>query len=361
MEYVTSMSNGAVDIFRGLAGLETGEEVKTDFEIHEPGALGLSLNGAGRVTVVDAGSPAEAHGIKLGDLVAALNDEAVLPGEAEAAVAGRTERPLKISVSRREGRDYDDPGLGVVKFRLDEECVKAERILEAALDSPASGPPPGVLRGAHGVAFVRCFETAIGTTSSRFGTGCVLARLPDGGWSAPSAIGVLGFGFGWQLGAQVMDFLIILNRPSAVLAFTAGVGVTLGASLGVSAGPYGAGSESRLELGAEGVAPAWTYACTKGIYAGVSLEGATLNERSAVNERHYMRPASCKDLLSGKIPPTPAAAKLHGLLKELDDKPAPAHWRVGAWHAEAPKDAPPDEAPAAPEETPARDPEAAAA
>ena len=57
----------------------------------------------------------------------------------------------------------------------------------------------------------------------------------------------------------------------------------------------------------------------------------------------------------------PAAAKLHGLLKELDDKPAPAHWRVGAWHAEAPKDAPPDEAPAAPEETPARDPEAAAA
>ncbi|KAH8045158.1 hypothetical protein JL720_16796 [Aureococcus anophagefferens] len=256
MEYVTSMSNGAVDIFRGLAGLETGEEVKTDFEIHEPGALGLSLNGAGRVTVVDAGSPAEAHGIKLGDLVAALNDEEVLP----------------------DGHRHDE-----LAVRHGRARASRRRLVRAA------------------------------------------------------AIGVLGFGFGWQLGAQVMDFLIILNRPSAVLAFTAGVGVTLGASLGVSAGP-GAGSESRLELGAEGVAPAWTYACTKGIYAGVSLEGASLNERSAVNERHYMRPASCKDLLSGKIPPTPAAAKLHGLLKELDDKPAPAHWR-----------------------TPARDPEVAAA
>ena len=217
MEYVNSMVNGATDIFRGLAGMDTGEETKQDFEVHDAGPLGVSLNAEGFVVGVEGGSPACTHGLRLGDRVTQVNDD-VVEGDVAAFLEGMTDRPIKVSVVRREGRDYDDPGLGVVKFRIDEECVKAERILQTMIDSPATGPPPGVLRGAHGVAFLRCFETALGTTSSRFGTGIVVARLPDGGWSAPSAIGVVGLGFGWQLGVQVMDFLVVLNRPSAVLA-----------------------------------------------------------------------------------------------------------------------------------------------
>ena len=128
--------------------------------------------------------------------------------------------------------------------------------------------------------------------------------------------------------------------------------MTLGASLGAALGPYGAGSESRIEVNAHAVAPPWAYAITKGVYAGVSLEGATLNERSSVNERHYMKAATAKDLLSGKIPPTPAAEKLIGLLDDLDAKPAPDHWQVGAWHSEGSGDkaAPAAEAPAAADE-----------
>ena len=68
----------------------------------------------------------------------------------------------------------------------------------------------------------------------------------------------------------------------------------------------------------DAVAPCWTYSIAKGIFAGISLEGATINERSGVNAMHYMKDASSKQLLAGEIPPTPAAAKLHEKLKELE-------------------------------------------
>lgn len=332
MEYITSLSNGAQDIVRGLAGQETGAAVTLAFEIHEEGPIGCAVNDAGQVTSVDAGSPAEKHGVRMGDLITHLNDEAVDPASAGAGLTGTAARPLRATAFRREPRDYDDFGVGVVKFRVDEEIVKCERILQLMLDSPQTGPPPSVLRHAHGLVFLRCFETALGSTSSRFGTGAVVARLPDGTFSAPSAVGVLGFGMGWQIGVQVMDLLIVLNRPSAVKAFTAGFGVTLGAALGCAAGPYGVGGETRIELNSEAVAPCYSYSITRGVFAGISLEGATLNERSTVNAFHYLKPCTAKQLLSGEVPATPAAAKLHAQLRALDGADPP-QWRVGAWAA----------------------------
>jgi lipid-binding SYLF domain-containing protein len=54
--------------------------------------------------------------------------------------------------------------------------------------------------------------------SARAGTGIVICRLPDGTWSSPSAIGTAGLGVGTQLGAEMTDFLIVLNSRSAVVS-----------------------------------------------------------------------------------------------------------------------------------------------
>ena len=120
MEYITSLSNGAQDIVRGLAGQETGAAVTLAFEIHEEGPIGCAVNDAGQVTSVDAGSPAEKHGVRMGDLITHLNDAAVDPARAGAGLTGTAARPLRATAFRREPRDYDDFGVGVVKFRVDE-------------------------------------------------------------------------------------------------------------------------------------------------------------------------------------------------------------------------------------------------
>jgi lipid-binding SYLF domain-containing protein len=65
--------------------------------------------------------------------------------------------------------------------------------------------------------------------SGRAGSGLVISRLENGDWSAPSAIGLGGMGFGWQIGAEFVDFVMILNTAEAVEAFYK-PNVTLGIS-----------------------------------------------------------------------------------------------------------------------------------
>ena len=72
----------------------------------------------------------------------------------------------------------------------------------------------------------------------------MVARLPDGKWSAPSAIAAAGVGFGGQIGAQITDCVFILNNDDAVKAFAHGGNVTLGGNLSVAAGPKGRSAEA---------------------------------------------------------------------------------------------------------------------
>lgn len=72
--------------------------------------------------------------------------------------------------------------------------------------------------------------------SGRGGKGVVVARTRNG-WSGPSAIGTGGVGFGLQIGAEVTEFVFILNTDAAVQAFSRDVNVTLGGDISVAAGP----------------------------------------------------------------------------------------------------------------------------
>jgi lipid-binding SYLF domain-containing protein len=71
----------------------------------------------------------------------------------------------------------------------------------------------GQIKHAEAVAFLTSGRAGVVMTG-QIGTGLVIARLPDGSWSAPSAIGYLGGGFGMQMGADLTDYVIILNRHS---------------------------------------------------------------------------------------------------------------------------------------------------
>ncbi|KAI0226050.1 hypothetical protein L0F63_005456, partial [Massospora cicadina] len=160
--------------------------------------------------------------------------------------------------------------------------------------------PPDILSKAKGFAILTVIKAGF-VWSGRAGSGLVVARLPDGTWSAPSGIGSAGVGFGGQIGAQITDFLIILNTADAVKAFSEGGNVTLGEIFQSLQGHLG----DLLRLVAHK---------SKGLFAGVSIEGSVILERKDANAKFYGRQVRAKELLSGAVPPPGQASILYQAL-----------------------------------------------
>lgn len=150
--------------------------------------------------------------------------------------------------------------------------------------------------------------------SARFGSGLVVARLPDGSWSAPSAIATGGAGFGGQIGFELTDFVFILNDAAAVKTFSQAGSLTLGGNVSLAAGPVGRNAEAAGAASLKGVAGIFSYSKTKGLFAGVSLEGSAIIERKDANTKLYGRPIAARELLSGSERAPPQAAPLLNIL-----------------------------------------------
>ena len=98
--------------------------------------------------------------------------------------------------------------------------------------------------------------------SGKAGSGLVIARLPDGSWSAPSCIATGGVGWGLQVGADITDFVVVLNSEDAVRAFSMGGNVTVGGNISAAAGPIGTGGSVQASLAHP--APMFSYSKSKG-------------------------------------------------------------------------------------------------
>ena len=150
--------------------------------------------------------------------------------------------------------------------------------------------------------------------SARYGNGIVVARLSDRTWSAPSAIGLGGAGFGGQIGFELTDFVFVLNDAAAVRAFSQQGSLTLGGNVSLAAGPVGRNAEAAGAASLKGVAGVFSYSKTKGLFAGVSLEGSAIIERRDANEKLYGQRYTAAELLTGSVRPPPAAASLMNVL-----------------------------------------------
>ncbi|KAL5614859.1 hypothetical protein BROUX41_004940 [Berkeleyomyces rouxiae] len=201
---------------------------------------------------------------------------------------------------------------------LSSECKKCGKILASFTDPRQSfGPdkiiPASILAKAQGLAILTVIKAGF-LGSARFGSGLVVARLPDGSWSAPSAIATAGAGFGGQVGFEITDFVFILNDASAVRTFAQAGSLTLGGNVSIAAGPIGRNAEAAGAASLKGVAGIFAYSKTKGLFAGVSLEGSAIIERSDANEKLYGQRLTAMQLLSGVVPPPPQAAPLMNML-----------------------------------------------
>ncbi|KAI1504691.1 DUF500-domain-containing protein [Biscogniauxia marginata] len=194
------------------------------------------------------------------------------------------------------------------------ECKKCGKILTSFIDPrQAFGPekviPPDILANAKGLAILTVIKAGF-LGSARFGSGLVVARLPDGSWSAPSAIMTAGGGFGGQIGFELTDFVFILNDAHAVKTFSQQGSITLGGNVSIAAGPVGRNAEAAGAASLKSVAGIFSYSKTKGLFAGVSLEGSAIVERRDANEKLYGQRLTAAQLLTGAVRPPPQADPL---------------------------------------------------
>ena len=158
---------------------------------------------------------------------------------------------------------------------------------------------------------------AIGFGGS-YGRGVMTCRSGanfSGPWSAPSMIALEGGSFGFQLGAQITDFvLLVMNRRGAnsILAHK----VKLGGDMAAAAGPKGRNLAASTDISFR--AEILSYSRSRGLFAGVSLEGSTLRPDNGGNERLYGKGVSGQDIvINSKIRPSASA---RALLSALDKK-----------------------------------------
>jgi lipid-binding SYLF domain-containing protein len=173
---------------------------------------------------------------------------------------------------------------------------------------PEKAIPRRVLRNAKGLAILSVLKVGFGI-SGKGGQGVVVARTGHG-WSGPSFVGTGGAGWGPQIGAEITDFVFVLNTDEAVRAFSRDGNVTVGADASAAAGPVGRDAH----VGVTPTAAIYTYSRSKGLFAGASLEGAVIATQKTGNARYYGRSVRARDILTGRVP---APAKANALRAAL--------------------------------------------
>ncbi|KAM5251447.1 SH3 domain-containing YSC84-like protein 1 isoform 3-T3 [Hipposideros larvatus] len=209
-----------------------------------------------------------------------------------------------------------------IPSNLKSEAKKAAKILREFTEiTSRNGPdkiiPAHVIAKAKGLAVLSVIKAGFLVTA-RGGSGIVLARLPDGKWSAPSAIGIAGLGGGFEIGIEVSDLVIILNYDRAVEAFAKGGNLTLGGNFTVAVGPLGRNLEGNVALRSS--AAVFTYCKSRGLFAGISLEGSCLIERKETNRKFYCQDIRAYDILFGDIPRPAQAEELYEILDSFTEK-----------------------------------------
>jgi lipid-binding SYLF domain-containing protein len=187
-----------------------------------------------------------------------------------------------------------------------EKVVEAATVLEQIMSIPESAIPPSLLQDAYGIAIVPGVIKAGFFIGGRYGTGVVCVRNAAGKWSNPSFVSLAGGSFGWQIGAQSTDVILVFKTPRSIEGMMKGK-FTLGADAAVAAGPVGRRVEGATDIALK--AEILSYSRTRGFFAGVSLEGSALQIDDEANAAFYGRSnVRAEDIFDNRGIVTPESA-----------------------------------------------------
>ena len=176
-------------------------------------------------------------------------------------------------------------GLALAQDRekLGERAEDAAAVLDEVMGTAEAAIPEKLLEGARCVAVIPRVVKVGFIFGGRHGRGLLSCRVGDG-WSRPSYIAITGGSFGLQIGAQATDFVLVFANERAAKALTSQK-ITLGGDASVSAGPVGRTAEVATD--ATFRTEIYSYSRSKGLFAGLSLEGSSLRVDGDANEAVY--------------------------------------------------------------------------
>jgi lipid-binding SYLF domain-containing protein len=138
------------------------------------------------------------------------------------------------------------------------------------------------------------------------GTGVFLVRKEDGHWTYPAFYTIGSVSFGFQIGGQASEVILLAMTERGVTTLLQS-SVKLGADVGIAAGPYGAGAQA---ASANISADILAFSRSKGLYGGISLDGAVVDVRDGLNKAYYGKPVTPTDILVKHDVSNPQANKL---------------------------------------------------
>ena len=211
-------------------------------------------------------------------------------------------------------------------------AVAPDRLAEAAdmmteiMGAPDKGIPQDLLEKAQCIVIVPGVKKGAFILGGKYGKGFMLCRKEGGvGWSAPAAIRVEGGSFGFQIGVSETDVVMLVMNESGAKKLLSSK-FTLGGDASVAAGPVG--RTSSAETDAQMHAEILTWSRARGVFAGLSLSGATLRPDDDWNKELYGKAMSNRDIVMGNTQAPASAAKLLSLLNKYSSRKAFAQPRV---------------------------------
>lgn len=168
--------------------------------------------------------------------------------------------------------------------REEQRVADATEVLDQFLRIPEQAIPANILARAYAVAVIPDVVKLGFGLGARHGRGILVVRQDDGNWSNPAFIALTGGSIGWQVGAQSTDIILVFKTRKGVDGIANGK-LTLGADASVAAGPVGrqASAATDLEFEAEVV----SYSRSRGLFAGVALEGSGVTMDRKANAAYY--------------------------------------------------------------------------
>jgi lipid-binding SYLF domain-containing protein len=204
----------------------------------------------------------------------------------------------------------------LAQVRETQRLAACRAVLEAIARMP-EGIPRDLLNKAECVAVVPGVKKLALGVGGRYGKGAVTCRK-DGGrgpWGPPAMIEMGGPSLGLQIGGQSADYVFLIMNPKGIDHLLRSK-FTLGADASVAAGPKGRSAEAATDLQLH--AEILTYSRSRGLFAGVSLEGAVVKQDRNANAQVYGERVEARDLLlESKRRVPPAGRELVDLLREL--------------------------------------------
>jgi lipid-binding SYLF domain-containing protein len=195
----------------------------------------------------------------------------------------------------------------------------ATEVLSKIMEIPESAIPPALLANAEGIAVIPGVIKVGFVVGGQYGRGVLVVRGKGGAWSNPVFITLMSGSVGWQIGAESTDFVIVFKTPRSIEGIMKGQ-YTLGAEAAAAAGPVGRSVKASTDI--ELKAEIYSYSRSRGLFAGVSLEGSSMQIDDKSNAAYYEKgEIHPSGILSGKDVKTPAGAEK---LKKTLDKYAPA-------------------------------------